>query len=75
MPLFLAPQGETMQVLKISADAKLCRHLEDLGIVPNCDITLLSSESGSMIVRVHDTRLALDRNIARSIMVRQKSVA
>ncbi len=75
MPLFLAPQGETMQVVKISADAKLCRHLEDLGIVPNCDITLLSFSNGNTIVRVHDTRLALDRNVARSIFVRQKTVA
>lgn len=74
MPLVLAPQGETMQIVRIAADNKVCRHLCDLGIISGADIVLLSDSSGSMIVRVNDTRLALDASVARSIVVRKKAV-
>ncbi len=75
MPLILAPQGESMQIVRISAEPKTCRHLEDLGITSGADITLLSDAGGNMIVRVHESRLAIDRNTARSIIVRQKTAA
>ncbi len=70
MPLALAPEGKAMQIVRVSGDQKVCRHLENLGITSGADITLLSFSGGSMIVRVHDSRLALDRDIARSIIVR-----
>lgn len=70
MPLILAPQGKNMTVVKVSGDSKVSRHLENLGIVSGADITLLSLSNGNMIVRVKDTRLALDRNVARSIIVK-----
>lgn len=70
MPLILAPQGKEMKIVRVNADAKTCRHLENLGITPGADIILLSLGNGSMIVRVHDSRLALDRATARAILVR-----
>ncbi len=70
MPLILAPQGEKMQIVRIAADPKTGRHLENLGIVQGAEIVLLSNADGNMIVRVHDSRLALDKNVARSIIVR-----
>ncbi len=73
MPLALAPQGETMQIVKISANDKVSRHLENLGIVSGADIALLSESNGNMIVRIGDTRLALDSSVARAIVVRIKS--
>ncbi len=73
MPLALAPQGETMQIVKISANDKVSRHLENLGIVSGADIALLSESNGNMIVRIGDTRLALDSSVARAIVVRRKS--
>ena len=70
MPLILAPQGKEMKIVRVSADSKTCRHLENLGIVSGADIMLLSLSNGSMIVRVHDSRLALDSATAKGIMVR-----
>ncbi len=70
MPLILAPQGEAMQIVRVSADSKTCRHLENLGIVSGANIVLLSLADGNMIVRVHDSRLALDRVTAKGIIVR-----
>ncbi len=69
MPLALARQGEVLRVVKVSGDKSVCRHLENLGITKDAYITLISFDKGSMIVRVHDSRLALDGNVARSIIV------
>ena len=70
MPLALAPQGREMKIVRVSADARTCRHLANLGIAPGADIVLLALGSGSMIVRVCDSRLALDSATARAILVR-----
>ena len=70
MPLVLAPQGEQLRIVRVAGDQKICHHLENLGITSGTDITLLSQDGGNMIIRVHDSRLALDRNVARSIIVR-----
>lgn len=69
MPLALAKQGDVLRVVKVSGDNGVCRHLENLGITSGAEITLLSFDKGNMIVRVRDSRLALDRNVARSIIV------
>lgn len=70
MPLILAPHGEKMQIVRVAADSKTGRHLENLGIVSGAEIVLLSDTDGNLIVRVHDSRLALDKNVARTIIVR-----
>lgn len=75
MPLALAPQGEEMKVVKVVGEQNTCRHLKDLGITDGAEITLLSLSGGSMIVRVQSSRLAIDKNVARSIIVCPKSAA
>lgn len=69
MPLIMAPQGESMKIVRVAGDPSVSRRLEDLGIVSGAEITLLSHGNGSLIVKVHDSRLALDGHIARSILV------
>lgn len=69
MPLAFAPQGEVMKVVRIAADKETVRHLNDLGITSGAEITVLSHSEGSAIIRVHDSRLALDRKLARSVFV------
>ena len=70
MPLLLAPENETLTVLTVRGDDKVRKHLESLGIVPEGKIIVLSQENGGVIVKINDTRLALDHNIARDILVK-----
>lgn len=71
MPLVKAPPGESMTVIRVAADVKTRRHLENLGIMSGAELTPLSYSDGNMIVRVHDSRIALDRDIAQNIIVRK----
>ncbi len=69
MPLPIAPAGEEFTVKKVIADEKNKRHLENLGITIGSRLTLLSQVGGSVIVRVKDGRLAIDRSLAMKILV------
>ena len=73
MPLAQAPQGETMLVIRVaSSDVKLRKHLENLGIMSGAELTPLSFSEGNMIVRVHDSRIAIDRDVANNIIVSKR---
>ena len=69
MPVPLAPAGEELTVRKILADEKNKRHFENLGITIGSKITVLSEVGGSVILKVKEGRLALDRALAMKILV------
>ncbi len=69
MPLIIAPLNQELTVIKILADDKVKKHLESLGITINSKITLLNQSNGSVICKVKEGRLALDKNIAVKIVV------
>ena len=68
MPLVIAPTNTDLRIIKILATDKEKKHLESLGITINQTITVLKND-GSVICKVKDGRLALDRNIATKIVV------
>ncbi len=69
MPLPIAPVGEELTVKKVLADERNKRHLESLGIVPGSSLQLLSVSGGSVILRIREGRLAIDRSLACKILV------
>lgn len=69
MPLPIAPTGVELMVKKVLADEKNKRHFENLGIIAGASLTVLSQVGGSVIIKLHEGRLALDRNLAMKILV------
>lgn len=69
IPLALAQPGEKQTVQKISGNDKVRRHLQELGLVIDAAITVVSSENGNVIVGIGDTRVAIGADLARRIMV------
>jgi len=69
MPIAVAPLNVPIRVVKILADEKTKKHLENLGITIDSQITVLSTAGGSIICKVKDGRLALDKNMATKILV------
>ena len=69
MPLSLAPSGREMKVVKVSGDLSTVRHLANLGIVKDSAIEVISQEGSGTIALVKGSRLALDRDVARHILV------
>ena len=69
MPIMIAPKDTDLIVMRVVGGDKVVKHLRELGIVPNMKIRLLSIEPSGIIIRVGESRLALDRNVAHYIDV------
>lgn len=69
MPIALAPIGQELKVLKVTADVDTKRHLEDIGITVDSTIEVISRSGRTSICLVKNTRLALDGNLSMKILV------
>lgn len=69
MPLIIAPTSMKFRIIKVSTDEKIKNHLASLGIVEEGTLELLSHEASGVIIKVKDSRLALDKDIASRILV------
>ncbi len=70
MPIVLAPRNRELKIVRIAADDKTKKHLESLGIATNGTVTVLSSDSGSVVCKIMEGRIALDRDLSAKIFVR-----
>ena len=69
MPLNVAVPGEENIIRKIGGSPEVKKHLEDLGFVVGGTVTLVTVLNGNVIVNVKHTRIALDADMARRIMI------
>ena len=71
MPLVIAPTDVKLRVVKLIVDDRTRKHLENLGIVCNSTLEVLSNSGGSVSCVIKQGRLSLDRTIATKILVAQ----
>ena len=69
MPLTLADIGTENTIRRVGGNEETRRFLENLGVVPGTPITVLSSIGGHVIVNVKDSRVAINEDMARHIMI------
>ena len=69
MPLTVAPLGREVKIIKVLAEEKTKRHLANMGLLAGERITVLSSGGGSVILKVKEGRVALDKDLAVKIFV------
>ena len=72
MPIIVAPINQVLKVVKVLVDDKTKHHLENLGIMQNSEVIVLSHSNGDVIIKVKETRLALNKDIALKILVAWK---
>lgn len=69
MPLALADAGKENIIRKIGGSPEVKKHLENLGFVVGGTVTIVNTLGGNMIVNVKESRVAIDREMARKIMI------
>lgn len=69
MPLFISPLNVGLKIMKILTDEKTKRHLMNLGLCVGVEITVISHSPKDLIIKVLDTTLAINKDIAMKIMV------
>ena len=69
MPLSYAKAGEETVIRKIGGSPEVRKHLENLGFVAGGTATVITSLNGNIIVKVKESRVAIDEEMARKIMI------
>ena len=69
IPLVLADAGEEQVIKKIGGNDEVKHHLENLGFTVGSTVTVVNSLAGNFIVKVKESRVALNEDMARKIMV------
>ncbi len=69
MPLSYANPGEESVIQKIGGSPEVRKHLENLGFIVGGTATVITSLNGNVIVKVKESRVAIDEAMARKIMI------
>ena len=69
MPLALMKVGDKARIMAVKGSDAAKKHLGSLGLVPGVMVTVVQVMSGSMIVGIRDSRLAINEDLLRRVMV------
>ena len=69
MPLTMAGIGETNTISRIGGNEETRRFLANRGFVVDAEVTVLSAIGGNVIVNIKDSRVAVNADMARHIMI------
>ena len=69
LPLNFADLNQEVVIQKVGGSPEIRQHLADLGFVPGGAVTVITSLGGNLIIRVKESRVALNEELARKIMV------
>lgn len=69
MPLTFATTGEINSIKQVKGKDEVRRFLESLGFVEGSEVTLVSKNSGNVIVKVKESRVAISQEMANRILI------
>lgn len=69
IPLSVADRGEVLIVKKVGGSPEVKKHLEDLGFTVGGRVMLIQRLGGNVIVKVKESRIAINDEMARKIMI------
>ena len=69
MPLTMANIGETNTIKRVGGNEETRRFLANLGFEVDAEVTVLSAIGGNVIVNIKDSRVAVNADMARHIMI------
>lgn len=72
MLLLNAPLTRKVVVEKINTDDKTKNRLQNIGVIVGGKVQLMQSNFGDIIIKVKDCRLALNKDVAQLIVVREE---
>ncbi len=69
IPINFAEIGENCVIRKIGGSPEVKKHLENLGFSVGGDAMVISKIGGNVILKVKESRVALDFDMANKIMI------
>ena len=69
LPLTLANTGEELIIKKVGGSPDVKKHLEDLGLIAGSTVSVVNTFAGNVIINVRNSRIAVNSEMAKKIMV------
>ena len=69
MPLTMAEIGKVSVINRVNGNEETRRFLGKLGFVAGTEVTVLSEMGGNVIVSIKNSRIAVNAEMARHIMI------
>ena len=69
MPLVMADTGEENIIRRVGGSPEMKKHLEDMGFVTGSAVTVMNTIGGNLIVKIKESRVAINREMAGKIFV------
>ena len=69
MPLAMFKTGDKARIASIAGNDETRKRLETLGFVPGTPVRVLQVAAGNMILAVHESRVAVGKDVAMRIRV------
>ena len=69
MPLLFADVGQEVFVKKIGGTANVKQHLNEIGFNVGSSVIVIQKVPTGLIVKVKDSRIAIDKSMASKIMI------
>lgn len=64
-----APLGQSMRIRQLRSNPEISLRLREMGFCENALIRCLMRGNGNLICQIRNTRIGIDNNLARSIVV------
>jgi ferrous iron transport protein A len=62
--------GDYCTIVKIHTDKKVKCFLQNLGLIVGSTVYIISKVSGDYILGINDSRIALDKSLASSLLIK-----
>ena len=69
MPVYMGTNGCSYTIQRLTGSGEVRANLNAMGFNPGTEVTLVSKLSGNVILAVKDTRVAINQEEARHILV------
>ena len=69
MPIALMGVGSRRRISSVHGADSVRKHLNELGFVEGAELEVISESGGNLIVGLYGSRMALNRDLARLILV------
>ena len=69
VPLTITKIGEENSIKKVGGRDETRKFLENLGFIPGSHVTIITKNSGNVIVSIKESRIAISQEMAAKIMV------
>ncbi len=69
MPLLFSSVGTEVEIISVRGTPEVKQHLIDMGFSNGSKVTVIQKIASGLIVKVKESRIALDKNMATKIQV------